>query len=106
MPGVDDLKGLFTPVLTPFTASYEIDRERYVKFCNWVVSQGAGLACFGTNSGANSLSVGERIELLACICCATFGYKTSEEAVAFNDAVAVDQDVVLGLCRRGEHKRT
>ncbi len=64
MPGVDDLKGLFTPVLTPFTASYEIDRERYVKFCNWVVSQGAGLACFGTNSEANSLSVGERIELL------------------------------------------
>lgn len=64
MPGVDDLKGLFTPVLTPFTAEYEVDQERYVKFCNWVVSQGAGLACFGTNSEANSLSVGERIDLL------------------------------------------
>ncbi|MEM8646709.1 MAG: dihydrodipicolinate synthase family protein [Pseudomonadota bacterium] len=64
MPGVDDLKGLFTPVLTPFTASYDVDQDRYVKFCKWVVSQGAGLACFGTNSEANSLSVEERIELL------------------------------------------
>ncbi|MEM8688664.1 MAG: dihydrodipicolinate synthase family protein [Pseudomonadota bacterium] len=64
MPGVEDLKGLFTPVLTPFTAGYEVDQGRYVKFCKWVVSQGAGLACFGTNSEANSLSVEERIELL------------------------------------------
>ncbi len=64
MPGVDDLKGLFTPVLTPFRANYDVDAERYVKFCKWVVSQGAGLACFGTNSEANSLSVGEKIELL------------------------------------------
>lgn len=64
MASKEDLKGLFTPVLTPFTASYEIDPERYVKFCSWIVSQDAGLACFGTNSEANSLSVGERIELL------------------------------------------
>lgn len=38
MPGADDLKGLFTPVLTPFAASYEVDWDRYVKFCKWVVS--------------------------------------------------------------------
>ncbi|MEM7424839.1 MAG: dihydrodipicolinate synthase family protein [Pseudomonadota bacterium] len=64
MASADDLKGVFTPVLTPFISTYEVDWERYVKFCRWVVSQGAGLACFGTNSEANSLSVEERIELL------------------------------------------
>ncbi len=64
MASVDDLKGVFTPVLTPFVETYEVDWERYVKFCTWVVGQGAVLACFGTNSEANSLSVEERIELL------------------------------------------
>ena len=73
MASADDLKGVFTPVLTPFTSSYEVDRERYTKFCNWVVSQGAGLACFGTNSEANSLSVEERIELLELLVDAGIG---------------------------------
>ena len=34
------------------------------RHCRWLLSQGVGLAVFGTNSEANSLSVDERIELL------------------------------------------
>ncbi|MDO9218918.1 MAG: dihydrodipicolinate synthase family protein [Lacisediminimonas sp.] len=32
--------------------------------CKWLISQGSGLAAFGTNSEANSLSVNERLALL------------------------------------------
>ena len=40
------------------------DPERFVRQCRWLLSQNVGLAVFGTNSEANSLSVDERIELL------------------------------------------
>jgi 4-hydroxy-tetrahydrodipicolinate synthase len=40
------------------------DPERFIAHCRWLLSQGCGLAVFGTNSEANSLSVDERIALL------------------------------------------
>jgi 4-hydroxy-tetrahydrodipicolinate synthase len=55
---------VFVPVITPFTPDLKVDPKRFVGFCKWLVSQRAGLAVFGTNSEANSLSLGERIELL------------------------------------------
>ncbi len=57
--------GVLVPVLTPFTASGEPDAGRFVAFCRWLLDQGAdGLAIFGTTSEANSMSAGERMELL------------------------------------------
>jgi 4-hydroxy-tetrahydrodipicolinate synthase len=61
--------GVLVPVLTPFiatgTRSGEPDAGRFVAFCRWLLDQGAdGLAIFGTTSEANSMSAGERIELL------------------------------------------
>ncbi len=61
----ENLAGVFTPVLTPFDKNLQIDTALFVKFCRWILSQGAGLAVFGTNSEANSLTVGEKLELLA-----------------------------------------
>ena len=58
------LSGVFTPVITPFTADLAVDARRFSAFCRWLVSQGAGLAVFGTNSEANSLSLKERLRLL------------------------------------------
>jgi len=55
---------VFAPVITPFTADLAVDAPRLVAFCKWLVTQRAGLAIFGTNSEANSLSLAERIELL------------------------------------------
>ena len=52
--------GVFVPVLTPFTRDLHIDNPRFATFCKWIVSQGAGLAVFGTNSEANSLSTPEK----------------------------------------------
>ena len=59
------LAGVFTPVLTPFDKTLQVDPDLFVKFCRWILTQGAGLAVFGTNSEANSLTVAERLELFA-----------------------------------------
>ena len=58
------LRGVFAPVVTPFDADLKPDAQRFVQHCQWLVSNNVGLAVFGTNSEANSLSVGERIALL------------------------------------------
>ena len=58
------IKGILSPVVTPFTADLNPDPARFVAQCKWLVSQNCGLAVFGTNSEANSLSVNERIALL------------------------------------------
>jgi len=57
--------GVLAPVLTPFKTDLSPDPGRFIEHCRWLLEQGAnGLAVFGTTSEANSLSVGERIELL------------------------------------------
>ena len=57
--------GVLVPVLTPFNRSGDPDTGRFVKFCRFLLDQGAdGLAIFGTTSEANSMSAGERMELL------------------------------------------
>src|SRR3546814_19615467 len=43
---------------------YTPDAPRLAAHCNWLTAQDCGLAVFGTNSEANSLSVDERIDLL------------------------------------------
>jgi 4-hydroxy-tetrahydrodipicolinate synthase len=57
--------GVLVPVLTPFTRAGDPDAGRFIAFCRWLLDQGAdGLAIFGTTSEANSMSAGERMELL------------------------------------------
>ncbi|PYM96400.1 MAG: dihydrodipicolinate synthase family protein [Candidatus Rokuibacteriota bacterium] len=58
------IKGVLSPVVTPFAADLATDPERFVRQSRWLLSQNVGLAVFGTNSEANSLSVEEKIELL------------------------------------------
>jgi 4-hydroxy-tetrahydrodipicolinate synthase len=58
------ITGVLSPVVTPFKADLSPDPERFVRQCRWLLSQNVGLAVFGTNSEANSLSVDEKIELL------------------------------------------
>ncbi|AMM25934.1 dihydrodipicolinate synthase family protein [Variovorax sp. PAMC 28711] len=57
------LRGVYAPVLTPFDQDMAPDVDRFIAHCRWVVDSGAGLAVFGTNSEAASLSVDERIGL-------------------------------------------
>ena len=48
----------------PFKSDLDADADRLIRQCQWLLSQNVGIAVFGTNSEANSLSVGEKIELL------------------------------------------
>jgi 4-hydroxy-tetrahydrodipicolinate synthase len=64
MTQVPRMAGVLSPVVTPFKADLSPDPERFVRHCRWLSSQNVGLAVFGTNSEANSLSLDERIELL------------------------------------------
>jgi 4-hydroxy-tetrahydrodipicolinate synthase len=58
------MKGVFSPVVTPFRKDLSPDGERLAAHCRWLLSNGVGLAVFGTNSEANSMSVEEKLELL------------------------------------------
>jgi len=60
----DRITGVLSPVVTPFKADLSPDPERFVRQCRWLLSQDVGLAVFGTNSEANSLSTEEKVELL------------------------------------------
>jgi len=57
------IRGALAPVLTPFDARLEPDVQRFIAHCRWLSDHGAGLAIFGTNSEAASLSVSERMSL-------------------------------------------
>jgi 4-hydroxy-tetrahydrodipicolinate synthase len=62
------LKGVLSPVVTPFKADLSPDGEKFVRHCKWLLKNGCtGLAVFGTNSEANSLSVEEKLSLLAAL---------------------------------------
>ena len=61
---VERIRGVLSPVVTPFKADLSPDPERFVRHCRWLLSQNVGLACFGTNSEANSLAAEERMDLL------------------------------------------
>src|SRR5438105_4813108 len=58
------IRGVLAPVVTPFKADLSPDRERFIAHCKWLLSQNCGLAVFGTNSEANSMSAEERMTLL------------------------------------------
>jgi 4-hydroxy-tetrahydrodipicolinate synthase len=58
------IRGVLSPVVTPFSKDLSPDPVRFIAHCRWLLTQNCGLAVFGTNSEANSLSVNERIALL------------------------------------------
>src|SRR5438132_592344 len=58
------IRGVLAPVVTPFKAGLAPDSQRFIAHCKWLLSQNCGLAVFGTNSEANSLSMEERLNLL------------------------------------------
>jgi 4-hydroxy-tetrahydrodipicolinate synthase len=51
-------------VVTPFRADLSPDTNRLIAHCRWLLSHNVGLAVFGTNSEANSLSADEKLMLM------------------------------------------
>ena len=56
--------GVLSPVVTPFNVDLSPNPARLLTQCKWLLSQNVGLAVFGTNSEANSMSVEEKMALL------------------------------------------
>src|SRR6185369_7046388 len=68
MAKVKRIEGVLAPVITPFRKDYAPDADRFVRHCRWLLKNGcAGLAVFGTNSEANSMSVAEKRRLLEAL---------------------------------------
>jgi 4-hydroxy-tetrahydrodipicolinate synthase len=63
-PPIERIRGVLAPVVTPFRADLSPDPQRFIRHCQWLLSQNCGLAVFGTNSEANSMSAEERMTLL------------------------------------------
>src|SRR5690606_6999120 len=63
----DRIRGVLSPVVTPFSEDLSPDAERFIRHCKWLVSQRVGLAVFGPHSEANSLSANERMALLEAL---------------------------------------
>ena len=93
--------GIYSPVLTPFNTDGNPDIDRFVKHCRWLVEQDVGLAIFGTNSEANSLTVGEKHKLLDAL----INYKIPVNrlmpgtgACALGDAIELTKHAVQAGC--------
>lgn len=94
-------RGVFSPVLTPFTAAYAPDADRFVRHCRWLIEQGVGLAVFGTNSEANSLSLDEKRGLLDRLLDAGIPadrLMPGTGACALPDAIALTRHAVAAGC--------
>ena len=58
------LPAVLAPVISPFNAQGRIDVQKLLKQCQWLRSNDAGIALFGTNSESNSVSAEEKMEVL------------------------------------------
>ena len=56
------IRGVLAPIVTPFKDDLSPDSQRFIAHCKWLLSQNCGLAVFGTNSEANSLSMEQRFD--------------------------------------------
>ncbi len=95
------LGGVFAPVLTPFNPDLSPSVARFVKHCGWLIGQGVGLSVFGTNSEANSLSVGEKRSLLDALLAAGIApgrLMPGTGACALTDTIELTRHAVAAGC--------
>jgi len=63
-PLKSSLPPVLSPVLTPFNGDMSPSASRFLKHCESLLRQDVGLAMFGTNSEATSLTIAEKRSLL------------------------------------------
>jgi len=61
------IQGVLAPVLTPFDEKLVPDTKLFIAHCRWLIDNNVGLAIFGTNSEAASISVSERLTLTSAL---------------------------------------
>jgi 4-hydroxy-tetrahydrodipicolinate synthase len=97
----DRLRGVLSPVLTPFNPDLSPSADGLVRHCKGLVAQGVGLAVFGTNSEANSLTVAEKRSLLDALLAAGLPpdrMMPGTGACAIPDAIELTRHAVKAGC--------
>jgi 4-hydroxy-tetrahydrodipicolinate synthase len=95
------IRGVLSPVVTPFSADLTPDPARFLAHCRWLLSQNCGLAFLGTNSEANSLSLAERLGLMDALFEAgldTRRMMPGTGSCALSDTVALTRHAVQHGC--------
>ncbi|WP_454825177.1 dihydrodipicolinate synthase family protein [Paraburkholderia xenovorans] len=95
------LTGVLSPVLTPFDANGAPCSDRFIRLCRSLLDQSVGLAIFGTNSEANSLSVKEKRALLDALLDAGLPaarMMPGTGACALPDAIELTRHAVVSGC--------
>jgi len=95
------IRGVLSPVVTPFSADLTPDPARFLAHCRWLLGQNCGLAFLGTNSEANSLSLAERLGLMDALFEAgldTRRMMPGTGSCALSDTVALTRHAVQHGC--------
>ncbi|HEY0296588.1 MAG TPA: dihydrodipicolinate synthase family protein [Bordetella sp.] len=58
------IKGVLSPVVTPFDKDLGVDLALFTAQCRWLQANHVGLAFLGTNSEANSIGPDERMDMI------------------------------------------
>lgn len=95
------LPAVLSPVLTPFDKSQGVDLAKFLRQCQWLQENGVGLAVFGTNSEANSLSAKQKINAVEHLL--KSGINSGQMmpgtgACSIADAVEMTKAAVQGKC--------
>ncbi len=95
------LPAVLSPVVTPFDANGNADKAKLTRHCQWLQKNKVGMAVFGTNSEANSMSVAERLDILETL--VANGLSPSEMmpgtgACAVTDAITLTKAAVTAGC--------
>lgn len=101
MPSTPRLRGVFSPVLTPFNADLTPSIERFTRHCRWLLKQDVGLSIFGTNSEATSLTLAEKQRLLDALLEAGLPAERmmpGTGACALGDAITLTRHAVEAGC--------
>lgn len=88
------IHGVLAPVITPFGGDLSPDGDRLIAQCRWLLSNDVGLAVFGTTSEGNSLSTGEKLQLLERL--AASGLETARMMPGTGTCSIVDS---VALCK-------
>ncbi|ARP85468.1 dihydrodipicolinate synthase family protein [Bordetella genomosp. 9] len=97
----DRLRGVLSPVLTPFNPDLTPSADGLVRHCRALVEQGVGLAVFGTNSEAASMTVAEKRALLDALLAAELPpdrMMPGTGACAIGDAIELTRHAVRAGC--------
>ena len=101
MPQIPTIRGVLAPVITPFDRDLRPDSKRLASHCRWLVTHDVGLAVFGTNSEANSLTLDEKLALLDALLMAGLPparMMPGTGCCAFPDTVELTRRAVVNGC--------